>query len=172
MTEMIDFSDFKKKMTANDMDDLNNLDKESNGQYEDVPYGQYEVRVSKIELTKTKPTAKNPNMPMVRVAFRVINNENVNGYISYFAILDDKYITMRMQMTNRLLKSMKTQVDLSPSNFRDVEGNYDLNKYRDLLTQVYEDITSRGLEYGLDYSENDKGFATYKITDVFDNPMA
>lgn len=168
MTEMMDFSDFKMKMTANDMDDLNNLDKESNGQYEDVPYGQYEVRVTKIELTKTKPTAKNPNMPMARISFKVINNEDVKGYISYFAILEPKYLTMRIQMTNRLLKSMKTQVDLSPANFRDAEGNYDLNKYRDLLTEVYEDITSRGVEYGLDYSENDKGFAKYTITDVFE----
>lgn len=167
-----DFSDIKMKMTANDMDDLNDLDKGSDGQYEEVPYGQYEVRVTKIELVKTKPTAKNPNQPMARISFRVINNENISGYISYFAILDNKYITMRMQMTNRLLKSMKTNVDLSPSNFRDAEGNYDLNAYRDLLTKVYEDITSRGLEYGLDYSENDKGFATYTITNVFDKPMA
>lgn len=160
---MTDWTQFQVKVNAEDMEKLDKLEQTADGDYENVPYGQYEVSVRKLELGTSKK-----GDPMVKLWFKVINNPEVKGIIFYNRVVFGKYATMNLNIVNRLLKTMKTDVDLTAKNFV-TDGAIDYGKYAELLEAVYDDIKAKGYEYALDYNVNEKGFDTYNITEVFES---
>ena len=155
-----DFSEFKQKVTADEMDAMDSLE-ESTGEYVPVPYGAYEVRVSSLKLGKSK--AGNPT---VKMKFKVINGEYKGKVIYYNKSVFGQYYHWAIKQVGQLMTSMKTEMDVSSRQFI-INGEVDYNKYRDLLQAVYDDITARGLEYHLDYAQDDKGYDTYTIAEVY-----
>jgi len=59
---------------------------------------------------------------------------------------------------NEMLRSLDSGVDIEFTNFK---------KYHEMLLDVLE-VVEGTLEYALEYGENNKGYNTYKIIDVFD----
>lgn len=166
---MIDWTQFETVVSDKDMANIDKLvkNKPSEGNYEPIPYGQYEVSIRKIELGTTKPDAKNPNVPKVSIWFKVINHPNLDGTIFCDIVVFGKNAMWGIARANRLLASMKTDVVLDTQNFV-TNGKVNYSEYAKLLEAVYDDIKAKGYEYALNYSENDKGFKTYTITDVFE----
>ena len=122
------------------------------GSGENVPYGRYEVRIEKLELTSSKS-----NKPMLTVWFKVIAGNQKDRIIFMNQLLDAAF---KIHIANEFLKSLDTCVE--------VKFDGDFNHYAATIKNVYSDLTVDGLEYQLNYYQNKKGFDEFKIEEVFE----
>lgn len=132
---------------------------ENNIEFKEVPYGTYEVKVEKMELVETSDKSKKPGMPMVSIWFKILNGEYKNSMIFYNKVImgttNDGFM---IHSNNEFLRSLESSLDIEFHSY---------SQYAQLLLDIAEDIDGK-LEYGLKYGENNKGFKTYEITDVFE----
>lgn len=119
------------------------------GNYEEVPYGTYEVNVEKIELRESKK-----GDPMVSIWFKIVAGKYKNSKIFYNQVINQGF---QIHLCNELLKSLDTGVNVEFDSYA---------QYNEVLMDVAEG--TKTLEYALEYGENKKGYPTYKITDVFE----
>lgn len=123
---------------------------ESGGDFKETPHGKYEVAVQKMELKKSKKGS-----PMLSIWFKIIEGEYKNSIIFYNQVLSSGF---GLHNANEFLKSLETGVEIEFKNFK---------QYNELIMDVHEAVDG-AVEYVLDYGENDKGFNTYKIEEVFE----
>ncbi|MEY8001187.1 DUF669 domain-containing protein [Clostridium sp. Mt-5] len=123
---------------------------ENGGDFKEVPHGQYEVKVDKMELKESKK-----GKPMLSIWFKILNGEYENSLIFYNQVLSTGF---GLHNANEFLRSLDSGIDVEFKNFK---------QYNDLILDVYEAIDGNA-EYAIDYSEGKNGFSNYKITDVFD----
>ena len=128
---------------------------ESSGDFVEVPKGDYEVKVTKIELGETGVNSKNPGMPMAKVWYEIIAGDYKGQKIFQNQMLTSGFGIHKM---NELLDSFESGVSIQFENFV---------QYSDLFKQVFSAIDGKG-EYALSYGENNKGFSTYTITQRFE----
>ena len=153
----MDFSKFDKMV---DIDGLKKdiADVEANGgggDFKEVPHGCYEVAIDKLELTETKKTGK----PMVSCWMKIVSDGEFKGQ----RIFMNQVITLGFQIhiMNTFLRSL-----LPKGSGIDVEfASY--AEYNNLLLDIAEYVNGK-FEYGLEYGENEKGFDTFEITDIFE----
>lgn len=142
----------------NSMFDVEGLkkDMESVGtsDFVEVPKGEYEVKVTKIELGETGEKSKTPGMPMVKVWFEILAGEYSGQKIFMNQMLTSAF---GIHKTNEFLNSLETGVVVQFENFV---------QYADVMSQVFREIDGVG-EYALNYGENNKGYSTYTITKRF-----
>jgi len=119
--------------------------------YKDVPDGTYEVQVEKLELVATKETHK----PMVSGWFKILAGEYKGQRIFMNQVIDEAF---KIHIVKQFLISLDTDLDIDFESY---------TQFGNLLMNVMEAIDGK-LEYGLNYSHNRKGFATFEITDVFE----
>lgn len=124
---------------------------ESKQEYRDVPKGKYEVKITKLELKATKKADE----PMLSCWLKVIGGAQKGQYIFYNQMLTTGF---GIHMANEFLRSLESGVEISFDNFK---------QFNDMIMDIAEAIESEGLEYVLEYGENDKGYKTYRIEDVF-----
>lgn len=140
-----------------DVDGLNKDlqdNKENFGEFKDVPLGEYEVKVNKMQLKTSKK-----GDPMLMVQFKILEGEYKNSSVFYNQVLNQGF---QIHIANEMLRSFDTGVDI-PSEFKGHAF------YNNLIMDVLEEIDSQQLEYALEYGENDKGFNTFKIVEVFES---
>lgn len=133
--------------------------------YEEVPYGVYEVIIDTMQLT-TSNTDKDGNIkdkskdqkPMLSVWFQVVDGKHKDSLIFMNQLVDAAF---KIHIANEFLKSLDSDVDIK------FDGDY--NHYANLINDVYSDIMTHKLSYQLRYKENSKGFREYKIEEVFEN---
>ncbi len=122
-----------------------------NGQsYKEVPHGDYEVAIDKMELL-----ASSKGDPMVTVWFKVLTGEYKGSRIFMNQVITQGF---QIHIVNELLRSMDTGVDIEFVTYK---------QYGNLLMDVMEAIDGN-LEFALSYKEGKKGFSTYEITEVFE----
>lgn len=132
--------------------DLQN-NKENFGEFKEVPLGEYEVRVNKMELTTSKK-----GDPMLAIRFKILDGPFKNSLVFYNQVLT---LGFQIHMANEMLRSFDTGIEI-PSEFK---GYSALNE---LILDVSEEIDAQGLEYALKYDENKKGYKTFEIMEVFE----
>lgn len=143
----MDFSKFDK------MVDLEGLKKDiedsASGDFKEVPHGNYEVAINKLELGESKK-----GDPMVKIWFKILAGE-YNGSLLFM----NQVITRGFQIhiVDEFLRSLETDIEIHFESY---------SQYNELLMDVFEAVDGN-FEYGLQYGEN-KGFDTFKITDVFE----
>ena len=120
------------------------------GDYKEVPLGTYEVEVNKLELKKSKK-----GDPMLSIWFKIIAGEYKGSLIFYNQVMSQGF---GIHNANEMLRSLDSGVEVEFTNFK---------KYHGMLLDIVESIEGN-LEYALEYGENNKGYNTYKITDVFE----
>lgn len=150
---MADQSIFDKWNKAVDLDGLKKdmeTAKAENGEYVDVPVGEYEVKLVKAELKPSKKTQD----PMVSLWFKVIAGDYKGQTIFMNQIVTQGF---QLNIVDNLLRSMDTGVEIEFVDYK---------QYADMLLDVAE--ACEGLEFALDYGENSKGFKTFEILQVFD----
>lgn len=147
------------KFNDKDLENLDNLESDDM-EYVDVPYGMYEVAVAGIVEKDNKK-----GVPMVTIRFKVLAGEYAGQSIWMNQNVD---VVWKFKTVAKMLNSLKTDVNISSSTYV-VNGEVDFEAYNEMLKAVYEDITEKGYEYALEYKENEKGFKTYTITDVFES---
>lgn len=123
---------------------------ENGGDYKEVPLGTYEVEVNKLELKKSKK-----GDPMLSIWFKIIAGEYKGSLIFYNQVMSQGF---GIHNANEMLRSLDSGVEVKFTNFK---------KYHGMLLDIVESIEGN-LEYALEYGENNKGYNTYKITDVFE----
>lgn len=153
----MDFSKFDKMV---DIDGLKKdiADAEANGSgadFKDVPHGSYEVAIDKLELTETKKTGK----PMASCWMKIVSDGEFKGQ----RIFMNQVITQGFQIhiMNDFLRS------LLPDGLGVGVEFTGYAEYNELLLDIAEFVSGK-YEYGLEYGENNKGFDTFKITDIFE----
>ena len=124
------------------------------GDFVEVPKGEYEVKVVKIELGETGEKSKNPGMPMAKVWFDILAGEYKGQKIFMNQMLTSGFGIHKM---NELLTSLESGIPIVFENFE---------QYASLFEAVFNAVDGRG-EYQLAYGENGKGFATYTIVQRF-----
>ena len=127
----------------------------STGDFVEVPHGDYEVKVVKIELGETGEKSKTPGMPMAKVWYEIIAGDYKGQKIFQNQMLTTGFGIHKM---NELLNSLETGIPVVFENF---------TQYADLFKQIFDAVDGKA-EFALAYGENNKGYATYTITQRFE----
>lgn len=120
-------------------------------EYKEVPTGDYEVRIDKMELKESKK-----GNPMFSCWFKILNGEYENSLIFMNQVITQGF---QIHQVNEFLRSLESGVEIK------FDGNYE--HYNNMILDVAEAI-DESYEYGLEYGENKKGYPTFKIVDVFE----
>ena len=124
-------------------------------EYDEVPHGEYEVKVDKMELKATKTDKQ----PMVSIQFRIISGKYKNSCLFFNKkIRGTKNDALMIHQSNEFLRSMKT--DLATEFV-------DYKQYAELLLDVAESCDTNKLEFAIKYEDN-KGYDKFTITEVFE----
>lgn len=126
------------------------------GDFVDVPHGDYEVKVVKIELGATGEKSKIPGAPMAKVWFEVLTGEYKGQKIFMNQMLTSGF---GIHKFNEFMTSLESGIPVVFENFE---------QYADLMKQVFNAIDGKG-EYQLAYTANPKNanFSEYNIVQRF-----
>lgn len=119
--------------------------------YKEVPVGEYEVSVEKMELVKSKS-----GRPMVSIWFKIISEGEYKGSLLFWNQVVDQQVGIGIM--NKFLRSLESGVDVEFETYR---------QYGNMIMDIHEAISGR-LEYALKYSKNKKDFSVFEITEVYE----
>lgn len=122
-----------------------------NGERKEVPHGVYEVKITKLELTKSKTSGQ----PMVSCWFKIIAGEYENQLIFMNQVLKTGF---GLHKCNEFLRSI-TSLPVTFETFK---------QYSLLLMDIMEEVEKKR-EYQLNYNVDKKGYNTFKIEKVFED---
>lgn len=145
---MSDFSRFDELVDLDALREEVQKAASNTGEYEEIPYGMYEVGIEKMELKESKK-----GQPMVSVWFRIINGDYENSMLFMNQVVTKPF---QIHICNQFLKSLKTGMEIDFKSYSD---------YARLIEEVYSEAEKH--EYALDYGEK-KGYKTFTITEVFE----
>lgn len=134
-------------------EDINKAE-ENSGEFVEVPKGDYEVKIVKLELGETSEKSKNPGAPMAKVWFEIVAGDFKGQKIFQNQMLTTGFGIHKM---NEFLTSLETGIPVHFENF---------TQYADLFKQIFDSVDGTS-EYQLDYGENNKGYSTYTIVQKF-----
>lgn len=124
------------------------------GDYPEVPWGDYMVKVEQAELKESKTSGK----PMVSIWFKILEGEFKNSMIFYNQVIATGF---GLHMADEFLRSLETDLVVEFENF---------TQYADLILDVAE--AAQAFEYHLKYSErkakNGNSYNNYEIVEVFE----
>ena len=123
------------------------------GDFEDLPYGKYEVALDNIEL---KPT-KTKGAPMIVSVFKVLEGPHKGRLIWVNQVVDTG---MKMSIGLRFVNHMKPNPEVKFSK----EGG--MSKLAEDLENALPGIQD-GYEFVLEFYQNKKGYDQYDIKEVF-----
>lgn len=129
----------------------------------DVPFGDYEVRVTKLALEECPFDGDYKGMPQLNTWFKIINNDEYAGQILFcnkrlVSVKNPTANSFLIHKVNEFLESLESGVPVVFENFV---------QYKDLIDTIFNAIDGRA-EYQLAYYEN-KGYKDYTITQRFVN---
>lgn len=123
---------------------------ENKREFKEVPKGDYEVKIEKLELSESKN-----GKPMMVCWMKILTGEYKNQKIFYNQVM---HVGFGIHKASEFLRSLDSGVEI---DFRDFE------QFNDLLMDVQEAIDGN-FEYALEYGEDSKGYSTYEIKEVFE----
>jgi len=124
---------------------------QGNSDFKEVPHGDYEVKIDKLELRESKKGS-----PMLTIWFKIISGEYNSSLIFYNQVLSSGF---GLHKSKEMLKSLDSGIDVDFESF---------SQYNDMLMDIAESVES--LEYQLSYTANKKNpsFNEYEIVEVFE----
>lgn len=129
--------------------DLENVNSNGNTERKEVPHGTYEVKITKLELVKSKK-----GDPMMTCWFKIVAGEFKNQMLFMNQLLTTGF---GLHNANEFLKSI-ANLPIAFESFK---------QYAMLLADVMGEIDGN-FEYQLNYGKTNKGFNTFKIEKIFD----
>ncbi len=124
------------------------------GDYPEVPWGEYMVKVEQAELKESKTSGK----PMVSIWFKIVEGEFKNSMIFYNQVIATGF---GLHMADEFLRSLDTGVNVEFDTFK---------QYNDMILDVAE--AAQEFEYHLKYTErkakNGNSYSNYEIVEVFE----
>lgn len=134
--------------------DVKEAAENSGGNYKEVPHGNYEVSVEKMELVASKK-----GDPMVSIWFKVVSEGEFKGSMIFY----NQVVTQGFQIyiVNELLREMLAEsADAPKIDFVDYQ------QYAELIMDCHEAIENN-FEYHLEYGTNKKGYNTFEVLEVY-----
>ena len=131
-------------------EDVKKAQEENKGEFEKVPYGEYEVKLDKLELKATKK-----GDPMVSAWFTILEGKYKKSKLFLNQVITQGF---QIHLMNTFLKSMGTDL---------VIEFVDYKQYADLLLDIAEECDTNNLEFAIKYEDN-KGYDKFTITEVFE----
>ncbi len=145
----MNWEEFDKSVDLNGLKE--DIENNTGGDYKEVPHGNYEVAVTKLELGESKK-----HDPMVKVWFKIVSDgEYKNSTIFMNQVVTEGF---QIHIVNDFLRSLETDIDIDFESY---------SQYAQLLMDVFEAVNGN-YEYGLEYGKTEKGFNTFEITEVFE----
>ena len=138
----------------NDLKQYEKKSKPAATSFVEVPEGNYEVRVSKLELGATGENSRTPGTPKLAVWYDIIAGEYKGQRIFQNQLLNNAF---GVHIANNLLNSLGSGVDVCFENFK---------QYGSVIDSVFNEIDGVA-EYELAYGKNAKGFSTFEIVQRF-----
>ena len=123
---------------------------ENGGVRKEVPHGNYEVKINKMELKKSKN-----GDPMLSIWFKILAGEYANCMIFMNQLVVQG---IQIHIANEFLRSLDTGVDVEFKTY---------SQYANLINEIRETIDAQKLEYELKYEDN-KGYNKFTIANVFE----
>ena len=123
---------------------------ENKREYDEIPHGEYEVKVDKMELKATKK-----GDPMVSIWFTILEGKYKKSKLFLNQVITQGF---QIHIVNELLKSMKTDLAIEFVDYK---------QYAELLLDVAEFCDENNLECAIKYEDN-KGYDKFTITEVFE----
>ena len=95
---------------------------DNNKEFETVPHGEYEVKLDKLELVATKPTAKTPNAPMVSAWFTILEGKYKKSKLFMNQVVTQGF---QIHIVNEFLRSMGTDLNIEFVDYADIADSAD-----------------------------------------------
>ena len=132
---------------------------ENGSNFKEVPHGNYEVSIEKMELKATKEG----NKPMVSIWMKICDGDFEGSMLFMNRVIDPKsqWAGLSVHQCNEFLRSLvRDCVDAPVVEFKTFA------QYAELLMDIHE-LIADSFEYGLKYGQTKKGFDTFEITEVY-----
>ena len=123
---------------------------ENKREYDEVPHGEYGVKLDKLELKATKK-----GDPMVSAWFTILEGKYKKSKLFMNQVITQGF---QIHIVNELLRSMRTDLAIDFVDYK---------QYAELLLDVAEECDANNLEFALKYEDN-KGYDKFTITEVFE----
>lgn len=135
--------------------DIQEAKENGGGNFKEVPHGQYEVSIEKMELKATKEKQK----PMVSIWMKIVGeSEFKNSMIFMNQVITEGF---QIHIVNEFLRSLIEDCADAP-----VVEFESYTQYNNLLMDIHE-LIADSFEYAVDYGQTKKGFDTFEITEVY-----
>ena len=144
---------FEKWNSNSDLAGLKNDIKdaqENKREYDEVPHGEYEVKLDKLELKATKK-----GDPKVIAWFTILEGKYKKSKLFMNQVVTQGF---QIHIVNEFLRSMTTGINIDFEDYK---------QYADLLLDVAEFCDENNLEFAIKYEDN-KGYDKFTITEVFE----
>lgn len=123
---------------------------DNGGSYKEVVHGDYEVKITKLELVESKA-----GDPMVSCWMKIISGDFKNSIIFMNQVITKGF---QVHIVDEFLRSLDTTLDIEFTNYK---------QYAKLLMDIAEEIDDK-FEFALSYKKGKKDFSTFTITEVFE----
>lgn len=147
----VDFSKFDKAVDLDGLkEDIKEAAENGGGNREEVPKGEYEVKIDKMELTTSKK-----GDPMFTCWFKILAGDFKNSLIFMNQVINQGF---QIHIVKEFLRSLDTEYEVDFESY---------TQFEQLVLDIHEAVDGQ-LEFVLDYGETNKGFPTFTITEVFE----
>ena len=126
--------------------------KENGGNFKEVPVGDYEVKIEKLELGETKD-----HKPAVDCWFKILEGEYKGSMLFMKQVISSGF---GLHKANEFLRSLETEMAVEFESF---------SQYGEMIMDIAEYIEEHKMEYAVKFTKNKQGYNNYEITDVFEN---
>lgn len=138
--------------------DVEEVEENGGGDFEDLPDGSYEVEVKSMELGQSKA-----GDPMLKITFIILDGEHEGRKIWYNGVMqpqNDKAFGFQTHRNNEMLRALWDcdKDDVKFTSFKD---------YAELVLDIHEDIDGK-FEYLLSKEVDKKGYDQLKIVEVYE----
>jgi len=154
-----DWDKFDKQVDVEALEeDVKEVEENGGGGFAEIPDGEFEVAVEKMELTQSKK-----GDPMLTIWFEILEGEFEGQRIFYNRVMqpqNERAFGLQVHQNNEMLRALWDceKDDVKFTGFAD---------YADLVLDIHEDIDDK-FEYLLEKSTNDSGYDEYKILEVYE----
>ena len=154
-----DWDKFDKQVDLEELqEDVQEVEEKGFDGYKEVPDGEYEVAVEKMEMIESKK-----GDPMLTIWFTILDGDYEGQKIFYNDVMqpqNDAAFGIQTHRNNQMLRAL-WDCDYDDVKFK---GFAD---YADLVLDIHEDIDGK-FEYLLVKGKNDGGFDTFEIEEVYE----
>ena len=132
--------------------DIKEAAENGGGNFKEVPHGNYEVSIEKMELRATKK-----NDPMVSIWMKICDGEYKGSLIFMNQVITQGF---QIHIVNEFLRSLTKDCAVPTIEFKSY------SQYAGLLMDIHE-LIAESFEYAVKYGQDKKGFNTFEITEIY-----